>query len=322
MVRLQAKAAPTIIQMKLRIFTEPQQGASYTQLLAVAQRAEQLGFDAFFRSDHFLKMGDVSGNPGPSDAWTTLAGIARETSTIRLGTLVNSVTFRHPAITAVSVANVDAMSQGRVELGLGAGWYEAEHKAYGFRFPGLGERFDILSEQLHIINGLWNTPVGETFCFEGNHYTIENSPCLPKPMQSRIPVIVGGRGAKKTPMLAAKYATEFNMPFVNKDAFVDQCARVREACVAEKRDPHTLKYTVAQATICGTHSAEVERRAKKIGREVSELSTNGLCGTPQELIAKINDWKTAGAETIYMQILDLDDLEQLDLIGKEVLPHI
>jgi len=308
--------------MKLRIFTEPQQGASYAQLLAVAQRAEQLGFDAFFRSDHFLKMGDVNGDPGPSDAWTTLAGIARETSTIRLGTLVNSVTFRHPAITAVSVANVDSMSNGRVELGLGAGWYEAEHKAYGFRFPTLGERFEMLGEQLHIINGLWNTSLDETFCFDGAHYNVENSPGLPKPVQSRIPVIVGGRGTKKTPMLAAKYATEFNLPFVNKDAFVEQCTRVRDACATVGRDPETLKYTVAQATICGSNAAEVERRTKKIGREVAELSLNGLCGTPDELIAKINDWKSAGAETIYMQILDLNDLEHLDLIGKEVLPHI
>jgi len=308
--------------MKLRIFTEPQQGASYAQLLAVAQRAEQLGFDAFFRSDHFLKMGDVNGDPGPSDAWTTLAGIARETSTIRLGTLVNSVTFRHPAITAVSVANVDSMSNGRVELGLGAGWYEAEHKAYGFRFPTLGERFEMLGEQLHIINGLWNTSLGEKFCFDGAHYNVENSPGLPKPVQSRIPVIVGGRGTKKTPMLAAKYATEFNLPFVNKDAFVEQCTRVRDACATVGRDPETLKYTVAQATICGSNAAEVERRTKKIGREVAELSLNGLCGTPDELIAKINDWKSAGAETIYMQILDLNDLEHLDLIGKEVLPHI
>ena len=308
--------------MKLRIFTEPQQGASYAQLLAVAQRAEQLGFDAFFRSDHFLKMGDVNGDPGPSDAWTTLAGIARETSTIRLGTLVNSVTFRHPAITAVSVANVDSMSNGRVELGLGAGWYEAEHKAYGFRFPTLGERFEMLGEQLHIINGLWNTSLDETFCFDGAHYNVENSPGLPKPVQSRIPVIVGGRGTKKTPMLAAKYATEFNLPFVNKDAFVEQCTRVRDACATVGRDPETLKYTVAQATICGSNAAEVERRTKKIGREVAELSLNGLCGTPDELITKIQDWKAAGAETIYMQILDLDDLDHLDLIGKEVLPHI
>jgi alkanesulfonate monooxygenase len=308
--------------MKLRIFTEPQQGATYEQLLAVAQQAEKLGFDAFFRSDHFLKMGSVDGNPGPSDAWTTLAGIARETSTIRLGTLVNSATFRHPAITAVSVANVDAMSYGRVELGLGAGWFEDEHKAYGFRFPGLAERFEILGEQLHIINGLWNTPLGETFCFDGTHYNIENSPGLPKPVQARIPVIIGGSGKKKTPALAAQYATEFNMPFVVIDDFVVQCSRVREACTAIGREPSTLKYTSAQTVVCGVDNAEVARRAKNIGREVDELTQSGLCGTPEQLIAKIKQWDAAGAQTLYLQILDLDDLEHLDLIATQVLPHI
>jgi len=308
--------------MKLRIFTEPQQGASYDQLLAVAQRAEKLGFDAFFRSDHFLKMGSVNGNPGPSDAWTTLAGIARETSTIRLGTLVNSATFRHPAITAVSVANVDAMSHGRVELGLGAGWFEEEHKAYGFDFLPLGQRFDVLSEQLAVISGLWSTPLGETFNFTGNHYTLENSPALPKPVQSSVPIIIGGRGLKKTPALAAQYATEFNMPFVVIDDFVAQCSRVREACTAIGREPSTLKYTCAQTIVCGVDNAEVARRAKNIGREVAELTESGLCGTPDQVIAKIKQWGAAGSETVYLQILDLDDLEHLDLIAKQVLPHI
>ena len=308
--------------MKLRIFTEPQQGASYDQLLAVAQRAEKLGFDAFFRSDHFLKMGSVNGNPGPSDAWTTLAGIARETSTIRLGTLVNSATFRHPAITAVSVANVDAMSHGRVELGLGAGWFEEEHKAYGFDFLPLGQRFDVLSEQLAVISGLWSTPLGETFNFTGNHYTLENSPALPKPVQSSVPIIIGGRGLKKTPALAAQYATEFNMPFVVIDDFVGQCSRVREACTAIGREPSTLKYTCAQTIVCGVDNAEVARRAKNIGREVAELTVSGLCGTPDQVIAKIKQWGAAGSETVYLQILDLDDLEHLDLIAKQVLPHI
>lgn len=308
--------------MKLRIFTEPQQGATYDQLLAIAQRAEKLGFDAFFRSDHFLKMGAVDGNPGPSDAWTTLAGIARETSTIRLGTLVNSATFRHPAITAVSVANVDAMSHGRAELGLGAGWFEDEHKAYGFNFLPLAQRFEVLSEQLAVISGLWSTPLGETFNFTGNHYTLKDSPALPKPVQSSVPIIIGGRGLKKTPALAARYATEFNMPFVLIDDFIEQCARVREACSKIGRDPSSLKYTAAQSVACGVDIAEVARRAKNIGRELDELTQNGLCGTPEQLIAKINKWGAAGAQTIYLQILDLQDLEHLDLIATQVLPYI
>jgi len=308
--------------MKLRIFVEPQQGASYDQQLAVAQRAENLGFDAFFRSDHFLKMGDVSGSPGPSDSWTILAGISRETTTIRLGTLVNSATFRHPAITAISVANVDAMSNGRVELGLGAGWFDAEHKAYGIEFRPLGERFEVLEEQLAIISGLWGTPDGETFSHQGKHYQLQNSPALPKPVQPSVPIIIGGRGVKKTPSLAAKYATEFNMPFVSIDDYTAQCERVRAACTKIGRDPNTLRYSFAQPVVCGANDAEIARRAKAIGRDVTELKVNGLCGTPEEIVSRLATWVAAGAQTGYLQILDLNDLEHLDLIGAEVLPNI
>ena len=170
----------------LRIFTEPQQGATYDTLLAVAQRTEALGFGAFFRSDHYLKMGDVSGLPGPTDAWITLAGLARDTSTIRLGTLVSPVTFRSPGLLAISVAQVDQMSGGRVELGLGAGWYEAEHTAYGFDFPSTGARFDSLTDQLAIIDGMWSTPIGETFSYAGTAHSVVDSPGLPKPVQSAV----------------------------------------------------------------------------------------------------------------------------------------
>ena len=201
-------------RMDLRIFVEPQQGGSYDQLLAVAQRAESTGFDAFFRSDHYLKMGDVSGLPGPTDTWITLGAIARETTTIRLGTLVCSATFRLPGPLAVAVAQVDEMSGGRVELGIGAGWYDDEHVAYGIPFPTLGERFDRLEEQLEIITGLWRTPADSQYSFEGNHYTLVGSPALPKPVQpGGPPIIVGGWGAKRTPSLAARFAHEFNLPF-------------------------------------------------------------------------------------------------------------
>ena len=193
--------------MDLRIFTEPQQGASYDDLLAVARTSEELGFDAFFRSDHYLKFGDVSGEPGPTDAWITLAGLARDTSTIRLGTLVTPVTFRLPGPLAISVAQVDAMSGGRVELGVGTGWFDDEHTAYGIPFPCIGERFDMLEEQLSVITGLWDTPRGETFSFDGTHYPVTDSPALPKPVQSpHPPIVIGGGGAKRTPRLAAKFA--------------------------------------------------------------------------------------------------------------------
>ena len=309
--------------MKIRLFTEPQQGASYAQLLAVAQCAERSGFDAFFRSDHYQRMGThFSGLPGPSDAWITLAGIARETSTIRLGTLVNSATFRQPGVLAISVANVDDMSDGRVELGLGAGWFVDEHTSYGIHFPPLGERFDILTEQLEIITGLWGTPHGDTFSFEGKHYAITDSPALPKPRQTHPPIIVGGGGPKRTPMLAARFASEFNLPFQSMKFFGEQCGRVRDACASIGRDPSTLAYSSAQVVAVGRTDADVARRAAAIGREVDELKKNGLCGSPQEVIDKIGQWAEAGAERLYLQVLDLSDLEHVELIGSDIIPHV
>jgi F420-dependent oxidoreductase-like protein len=304
----------------LRIFTEPQQGASYGDLLAVAVRAETLGYGAFFRSDHFLAMGGDDGLPGPTDAWVTLGGIARETSTIRLGTLVTSMTFRLPGPLAISVAQVDDMSNGRVELGLGAGWYQQEHEAYGIPFPALGERFDRLEEQLEIITGMWSTPVGETFESPGGHYPITNSPALPKPVQSPVPIVIGGGGPKRTPALAARFATEFNTPFVPIDFFTEQCNRVRAACTSIDRDPATMSFSAALVTCVGADEAEIEKRAAAIGREPDELRQNGAAGTPDEVAATLRRWAEAGAERIYLQVLDLADLDQLDLIATEVAP--
>jgi alkanesulfonate monooxygenase len=309
--------------MKLRIFTEPQQGALYKDLLAVAQHAEKLGFDGFFRSDHYVKMGDqTSGLPGPSDAWITLAGIARETSTIRLGTLVNSSTFRYPGVLAISIANVDDMSNGRVELGLGAGWFNDEHTSYGIPFPALGERFDRLEEQLAIVTGLWETPVGQTFNFDGKYFQLTNSPALPKPVQSPVPIIIGGGGPKRTPALAARYASEFNLPFSSQDAFVQQCDRVKAACNEIGRDPNSLAYSTALIVCVGKTDADIKRRAAFLGREVDELKLNGVCGTPVEAIEKLQSWKAVGAERAYLQVLDLTDFDQLDLIASEVMPEI
>src|SRR5947199_4930860 len=222
--------------MRLVVFTEPQLGATYADQLRVARHAEELGFDAFFRSDHYLTMGDVDGSPGPTDSWVTLGALAVQTSRIRLGTLVTSATFRHPGPLAISVAQVDVMSGGRIELGLGAGWFEAEHRAYGIPFPPTRERFDRLEEQLAIVTGLWTTPPGGHFDFHGTHYTVENSPALPKPVQSpKPPVIIGGHGAKRTPALAAKYADEFNVPFGSLEATRQMYERVAAACEAAGR---------------------------------------------------------------------------------------
>ncbi len=245
--------------VRVRIFVEPQQGASYDQLLAVARETEAGGFDALFRSDHFLTMGG-DGLPGPTDAWVTLGGLARETSRIRLGTLVTSATFRLPGVLAIEVAQVDAMSGGRVEIGLGAGWYDAEHTAYGVPFPPVGERFERLEEQFQILEGLWGTPEGETFSFEGRHYQLKDSPALPKPVQRpHPPIIVGGGGPTSTPRLAATYADEFNLPFSSLADTEAQFGRVRAACEARGRDPKSLRLSAAQVVCCGSDEAELTR---------------------------------------------------------------
>ncbi|MEU8274000.1 LLM class F420-dependent oxidoreductase [Microbispora bryophytorum] len=305
--------------MKLRIFTEPQQGASYDDLLRVAQAAERLGFDAFFRSDHYLRMGDGDPAPGPTDAWITLAGLARETSRIRLGTLVSAATFRLPGPLAISVAQVDQMSGGRVELGLGTGWFEEEHTAYGIPFPSLGERFERLEEQLEIVTGLW--AADKPFSFEGAHYRLADSPGLPKPAQRpRPPVIIGGGGAKRTPRLVARFADEYNVPFHLPEDTAAAFDRVRQACDAAGRE--TVLLSAAQIVCAGRDEAEIARRAAAIGRNVDELRVNGLAGTPQEIVDKIGRFAEMGAERLYLQVLDLHDLEHLELIAAEVLPHV
>ena len=308
--------------MRVRIFVEPQQGATYQQLLEVARATEAGGFDGLFRSDHYLTMGG-DGLPGPTDAWVTLAGLARETSRIRLGTLVTSATFRWPGVLAISVAQVDAMSGGRVELGLGAGWYDGEHTAYGIPFPPVGQRFERLEEQLNILTGLWATPVGETFSFDGAHYQLEESPALPKPTQRpHPPLIIGGGGPKRTPRLAATFADEFNLPFSSLDDTKAQYARVRAACESRHRDPATLGLSAAQVVCCGTDEAEVIRRAKSIGRQPEELRANGAAGTPDEVVERLRSFGAAGAGTVYLQVLDLDDLDHIHLISEQVVPHL
>ncbi|GLZ60227.1 LLM class F420-dependent oxidoreductase [Micromonospora parva] len=309
--------------MELRIFTEPQQGATYDQLLAVARCAEDAGYGAFFRSDHYLMMGDVSGEPGPTDAWTTLAGLARETSRIRLGTLMTAATFRLPGPLAITVAQVDQMSGGRVELGIGTGWYAEEHSAYGMPFPPLAERFDRLEEQLAVITGLWSTPAGERFDHDGRYYPVRDSPALPKPVQQpRPPILLGGTGPKRTPRLAARYADEFNLPFASVPDTAAQFDRVRAACAEIGRDPAEMVWSNALVLCCGRDDAEVARRAAAIGREPDELRANGLAGTPAEVLDTIGRYAEIGSQRLYLQVLDLSDLEHLELVASEVMAKL
>jgi F420-dependent oxidoreductase-like protein len=308
--------------VELRIFTEPQMGATYDDLLAVARRTEETGFDAFFRSDHYLTMGG-DGLPGPTDAWVTLGGLARETSRIRLGTLMTAATFRLPGPLAISVAQVDQMSGGRVELGIGAGWFAEEHTAYGIPFPPLGERFDRFEEQLAVITGLWRTPPGETFDFAGEHYPVAASPALPKPVQEGgIPVIVGGAGRKRTPRLAARYAAEFNVPFASAEDNARLFAGVRTACEEAGRDPGSMVYSSALVLCVGKDEAQIARRAAAIGRDVDELRAHGVAGTPAEAVDILGRYVEAGAQRFYLQVLDLADLDHLDLVAADVAPQL
>ncbi len=305
--------------MDFRVFVEPQQGASYSDQLAVAKAAESLGFSAFFRSDHFLAMsGD--GLPGPTDSWVTLGGIARETSTIRLGTLVTSATFRHPGPLAISVAQVDEMSGGRVEFGVGTGWFEKEHLAYAIPFPPLRERFARLTEQLELITGLWTAPIGETFDYAGAHYAVNDSPALPKPVQRpHPPIIIGGSGAKKTPRLAATFADEYNVPFASLDTITMQFDRVRDAVEAVGRPTDSMIYSASFVVCAGRDEAEIAKRATAIGREVDELRSNSpLAGTPNQIVDQLGPFAEIGLQRAYLQLLDMSDLEHLALFADEV----
>ncbi|MCW2601510.1 MAG: class F420-dependent oxidoreductase [Frankiales bacterium] len=303
--------------MDLRIFTEPQQGATYDDLLRVAKATEDLGFDAFFRSDHYLTIGG-DGGVGSTDAWVTLAGLARETSRIRLGTLVTPGTFRLPGPLAISVAQVDQMSGGRVELGLGAGWFDAEHTAYGIPFPSVVERFDRLEEQLQVVRGLW--AADGPFSFAGEHYQLTDSPALPKPVQRPgPPVVMGGFGAKRTPRLAATYADEYNVPFASVEDTVAAFDRVRAACALTGR---TVVLSTAQTIAVGKDDAEVARRAEAIGQSAEQLRKHGLGGTVSEVVDKLGQLGEAGAVRAYLQTFDLHDLDHLELIASEVVPQL
>jgi F420-dependent oxidoreductase-like protein len=305
--------------MQLRIMTEPQQGATYDDLLAVAEESERLGFDAFFRSDHFLGIDPNDAALVPTDAWTTLAGLARDTTRVRLGTLVSPVTFRLPGQLAVSVATVDAMSGGRVELGMGAGWYALEHAMFGIPLPPLGERLDRLEEQLGIITGMWSTPAGERFSHAGRHYTIEDCRNFPRPAQSpHPPLIVGGTGPKRSPRLAARFADEYSSGF--PDGAKERFAAFRRICEESGRDPAGVRQSVVVPVCCGSDEAEVARRVEAMGRP--DLLQRGVCGGPDAVLDKLAEVGEAGVDTVYLHIYDAEDLDHIRLLGREVVARV
>ena len=315
--------------MDLRIFTEPQQGASHAELLRAAQATRDGGFSAFFRSDHVLVMGDGDGLPGPSDSMVSLAALSAQVPEIRFGTLVTAATFRHPSMLAIAAATIDDVSGGRLELGLGSGWYEAEHRAYGLDFgASFGERFDRLTEQLEILTGLWATPVGSTFSHSGTHYRLQDAPGLPKPVQRdragtpKVPLVLGGSGPKRTPALAARFADDYNVGFSGVEDTTAGHNRIRAACAAIGRDADEIVYSAAQVVCCGATDDELSRRAAAIGRDLADLRENGLAGSPAEVVDRLGQFAAAGTQRVYLQVMDHRDLDHITLLADRVLPQV
>ncbi len=310
--------------MELRVFVEPHVGVTYDEVLATARVAEDAGFGAVFTSDHYLSIHSGVAKdqmPGSLDAWITLAGLARETRTIRLGTLMSSATFRLPGPLAISVAQVDQMSGGRVELGLGAGWFEAEHAAYGIPFPEpAGLRFDRLEEQFEVLTGLWAAAPGATFDHDGPHYRLAGSPGLPKPLQHPgPPLLVGGKGTRRTPALAARFADEINVAFASIEKVAEVFAAADRACEAIGRDPTTLVRSAALKTCVGT-GRELARRREWLGRHLlsGDHGPDAAVGAPDEVAECLARWSAIGVTRAYLQFMDLTDLDHVRLAGEAV----
>ena len=305
--------------MRMRVLLEPHHGATYGQILALARATEEAGFDAFFRSDHYLGIDADETGYRPTDSWTTLAGLAVQTERVRLGTLVTASTYRRPGPLAVTVATVDAMSGGRAELGIGAAWYEREHRYFGIPFPPLGERFDRLAEQLDIITGLWATTPGERFSYEGKYYRLEHCASIPRPAR-RPPIIIGGAGPRRTPSLAARFAAEFNSGM--SDGLAERFANFRRICEESGRDPADVRLSTTLPVCCGPTRSQADRRAAALGEDGLRMLRMGITGTPGDVAGRLAELRAAGADTVYFHLYDVNDVDHILLLGREVLPQL
>jgi F420-dependent oxidoreductase-like protein len=306
--------------MRLRVLMEPRHGATYEQILALARTTAEAGFDAFFRSDHYL--GIDAGDPSyrPTDSWTTLAGLALQTSRVQLGTLMTASTFRLPGPLAIAVATVHAMSGGRVELGIGAGWFEREHRSFGIPFPPAGERFDRLEEQLSVITGLWSTPAGERFSYAGRHHQVgecANFPAVP----ARPRIIIGGVGPRRTPALAARFADEFNTGLGLGEGIRERFATFRRMCAELGRDPATVRLSTTLPVCCGLTQEDAGRRAASLGEPGARLLSQGVVGTPAQVLRRLEQFASAGVDTVYFHLYDVEDLDHVRLLGQEIVAH-
>jgi F420-dependent oxidoreductase-like protein len=302
--------------MRVCLMIEGQEGVTWEQWQAIATTAEANGFETLFRSDHYLSvMGQRE--RGSLDAWTTLAGLAAVTSRIKLGTLVSPATFRHPSLLAKAVVTVDHISDGRVELGMGAGWLEAEHTAYGFPFHDTRTRLALFAEQIEIVHRSWK-PGG--FSFSGEHYEIEDLDALPKPLQQPHPwLLVGGRGTRGTIEPAARWADEYNTFSASPDAIRERRSRFAEAWEHEGRDPSQLSFSAMVTTVIGTDDAMVRDLSAGLP---PDLRDNGVIGTVDQVVERLHELEDAGLDRVMLQHLRHDDLETIELIGREVIPRV
>ena len=313
--------------MRFALMIEPQQGLTYDEQLSIARRAEACGFETLFRSDHFTSF------PGPddrptTDAWAVLAGLARETSHIRLGALVSPVTFRRPGQFAKLVTTVDEMSGGRIEVGVGAGWNELEHRRLGLPFPPLSERADRLEEQLEVLHGLWTEPDG--WSFEGKHVQIRDAVFRPRPVQRpHPPIIVGGEGSPRSLRIAARYADEFNLSSSTPERAAERFALLDAACRAIGRDPSTIRRSVMAGVLVGSSEAEFQSRVKDVLAFVGADSgadawldarrNRWVIGTPDDGRRRVAEFAASGAERVVLQDFLPRDLAMIELLGRELI---
>jgi F420-dependent oxidoreductase-like protein len=315
--------------MRVCLMIEGQQGVSWEQWLDLAATTEGAGLEGLFRSDHYLSIGTDGRELGSHDAWTTLAGLAARTTHIRLGTMVSPATFRHPSVLAKSATAVDHISGGRVELGIGAGWYEEEHRVYGFPFPPMRERMEIFEEQIAIVHGQWSE--GD-LDFSGRHYRLERCAGLPKPVQRpRPPIIVGGAAGPRTVEAAVRFADEYNTTFANAEACRERRARIDAACERAGRDPASMVFSVMTTCLVGSDRGDLRARVERFlerggGGDVDAFlrdhDDGWIVGTVEEAAEHLQGLAAAGVERVMLQHLVHEDLEMVEILGRELAPAV
>jgi len=305
--------------MRFAVMIEGQEDVTWEDWLDVARTCERLGFETLFRSDHYLSVMGAR-TRGALDAWATVCGLAAATSTVRLGTLVSPATFRHPSVLAKLVVSADHISGGRVELGIGTGWNEAEHTAYGFPFPSMRTRMDRLAEQVEIVHRSWGK---EPFSFRGEHYALEELDARPKPVQRpHPPLLMGGSAGPRGAALAARWADEYNVVGMSPQDAAAARGRVREACERVGRDPDTVAFSLMHPFLVGADEADRRRRAAELAEVGPPGAEEGLSGTPEQIAERLREYAGVGVERVMLQHLLHRDTEALELLAAEVVPAL